>query len=94
MIEHTIAELETRLRSVHGLGESERREVESLLSQLRAEVALAKAAGTVPPRAAAPAAHDSLLDKLAESVTGFEATHPQLTGIVNRISTILANMGI
>jgi len=95
MIEQTIAELEARLRSVHGLGEAERAEVESLLRQLRAEAAVALAAngGTLKPLVG-EGAHESLLDKLADSVTGFEATHPKLTGIVNRISTILANMGI
>jgi hypothetical protein len=36
----------------------------------------------------------SPLDKLAESVAEFETTHPQLVAIVNRISTILSNMGI
>ena len=31
---------------------------------------------------------------LSSSVGGFEGTHPELVGLVNRICTILANMGI
>jgi hypothetical protein len=37
---------------------------------------------------------DTALGRLRESLAEFETTHPQLVGTVNRISTILANMGI
>lgn len=31
---------------------------------------------------------------LSSSVGGFEGTHPKLVGLVNRLCTVLANMGI
>jgi hypothetical protein len=94
MIEDTIAKIEQRLRTANCLPPNERLELEELLAQLRAE------ARTLPQeiRSGAPAmgaedAHTAL-DRLQESLTEFETTHPQLVGTVNRISTILANMGI
>jgi hypothetical protein len=94
MIEDTIAKIEERLRNVGSLPRSEQIELEQLLAQLRVD------AKTLPPLSpsdlsASPDldAHTAL-DRLQESLTEFETTHPQLVGTVNRISTILANMGI
>jgi DNA repair exonuclease SbcCD ATPase subunit len=99
MIEDTIARLEQQLRKAQTLPPSERRELEKLLAELKAELAAARESGGIPENV--PARRDdrkdddtSPLDKLAESVAEFENTHPQLVAIVNRISTILANMGI
>ena len=91
MIEDTINKIEQRLRSAENLSPEKRAELESLLAELRQEVR------TLPEteRSKSPSEEDDdLLDKLNQSVTEFETTHPQLVGIVNRISTILANMGI
>jgi hypothetical protein len=93
MIEDTIARIEERLRSDESLPASERAELEQLLRQLRTESA------TLPrldPRGPAEPGEDvhSALGRLEESLAEFEATHPQLIGIVNRISNILSNMGI
>jgi len=89
MIEDTINKIEERLRSAENLSPQKRAELESLLAELRAEVASL-------PRDKRPRDSDEedLLNRLNQSVTGFETTHPQLVGIVNRISTILSNMGI
>ena len=92
MIEDTIAKIEQRLRSAQSLPTEERLELQQLLAQLRAE---AQSLPAVP--ALAVSAEDDVqtaLDRLQESLTEFETTHPQLVGTVNRISTILANMGI
>ncbi len=91
MIEETINKIEERLRSAENLSPEKRAELESLLAELRAEVATLPREKRVMPE---NADEDDLLDRLNQSVTGFETTHPQLVGIVNRISTILANMGI
>jgi hypothetical protein len=93
MIEDTIAKIEQRLRTANQIPLSERAELEELLAQLRRE------AGSLPRlREPEGMAGDedvqSALGRLEESLTEFETTHPQLVGIVNRISTILANMGI
>ena len=94
MIEDTIAKIEQRLRSAQSLPPDQRLEFQQLLAQLRSE------AQSLPdvPTPVGSAAHDddaqTALGRLQESLTEFETTHPQLVGTVNRISTILANMGI
>ena len=94
MIEDTIARIEERLRTAQNLPSSERAELQDLLAQLRTEAASL-------PHLRGPVGQSdddkdvqSALGRLEESLTEFETTHPQLVGIVNRISTILANMGI
>ena len=92
MIEDTIAKIEQRLRSAQSLPLGERLELQQLLAQLRSE---AQSLPTVPTLAvSAEDDAQTALDRLQESLTEFETTHPQLVGTVNRISTILANMGI
>jgi hypothetical protein len=93
MIEDTIAKIQARLRTAQALPAAERQELEDLLAQLRKEAASLPAV----PESKSGSEEDDVhgaLGRLEESLTGFEATHPQLVGIVNRISTILANMGI
>jgi hypothetical protein len=93
MIEDTITRIQERLRTAQSLPEAERRELEELLAQLRVE------ASSLPAAPAYTASEDdedihTNLGRLEESLAEFETTHPQLVGIVNRISTMLANMGI
>ena len=92
MIEDTIAKIEERLGTAQNLPPSERAELEKLLVELRREAA------SLPSLQGSGAPEDEdvqgALGRLEESLTEFETTHPQLVGIVNRISTILANMGI
>ena len=94
MIEDTIAKIEQRLRTAKNLPIEERSELEQLLTQLRFEAR--DLPNNCVPATAAPADEDphTALGRLQESLTEFETTHPQLVGTVNRISTILANMGI
>ena len=96
MIEDTIAIIEQRLRAAQSLPPAERRELEQLLAQLRIEARSLPAGLTSAPADLPDPGSDphSALDRLQESLTEFETTHPQLVGTVNRISTILANMGI
>lgn len=94
MIEDTIAKIEARLRTAESLPRAERLELEQLLAQLRIE---ARTLPTLPTLDISTARDDdaqTALDRLQESLAEFETTHPQLVGTVNRISTILANMGI
>ena len=93
MIEETIARLEERLRGTT-LTPEQRAEIQRLLGELRAELAVARQSGVKMPPPARIEEHESPLDRLNQSVTEFETTHPQLVAIVNRISAVLANMGI
>ena len=93
MIEDTIAKIEERLRTAENLPSSERAELQLLLSQLRTEAASLPQLGEPGGESEDEDVH-SALGRLEESLTEFETTHPQLVGIVNRISTMLANMGI
>jgi hypothetical protein len=93
MIEDTIAKIEQQLRSAQCLSSDQRLELQQLLAQLRSE---ARSLPNVPTPATLTEDDDAqtALGRLQESLTEFETTHPQLVGTVNRISTILANMGI
>ena len=96
MIEDTIAKIEHRLRSAKDLPINERQELEQLLTQLRAD---AKSLPRQPANSRWDQTEENddpntALSRLQESLAEFETTHPQLVGTVNRISTILANMGI
>ncbi len=92
MIEETISKIEGVLRETDSLDAADRAELEELLAQLRRE------ARTLPLDALPPNSPDdnlqSTVARLEQSLAGFETTHPQLTAAVNRISAILANMGI
>lgn len=107
MIADTINRIETFLRENQSLPEAERLELERLLAELRHEAGLL--AGTVPALTAGgpidpgssidPIGPDeadlsAALGRLQENLTEFEAAHPRLVGVVNRISNLLANMGI
>lgn len=93
MIEDTIAKIEQRLRTAQSLPPAERLELEQLLAQLRSEAHSLPRTPALPTASPDDDAHTAL-GRLQESLTEFETTHPQLVGTVNRISTILANMGI
>ena len=93
MIEDTIAKIEERLRAADSLPVEQRIELEQLLADLRRE------SRSLPMLARRHADESDIdlrgaIDRLESSLTEFEATHPKLTGLVNRISTLLANMGI
>jgi hypothetical protein len=93
MIEDTIAHIEAHVRAAEALPGDKRQELENLLVQLRAEI---RSLPREVRRVEVPEGEDaqSALQRLEQSLTGFETTHPQVVGMVNRISTILANMGI
>lgn len=96
MIEDTIAKIEERLRAEDSLPAEKRQELERLLAELRRE------ASGLPSHARARRSDESdvMLDaraavnRLGDNLAEFEATHPRLVGLVNRISTVLSNMGI
>ena len=94
MIEDTIGKIEQRLRTANALPDADRFELEQLLAQLRNEARSLPRQPFLPRPLAEDADAHTALRQLRQSITEFETSHPQLVGTVNRISTILANMGI
>lgn len=110
MIHDRIAKIEDALRSAQSISEQKRDELLKLLGDLKAEVApLAETHGQRADDIAQytdAAVQDAMrserqpevtaeaLKGLASSVRDFEASHPRLVQIVDRIALTLSNMGI
>jgi Domain of unknown function (DUF4404) len=110
MIQERIARIEATLQSADNLPAETKRELLALLSDLKSEVAPlvathGEAADSITHFADAsfqeatrsePKAEETAaaLSGLNASVRGFEASHPQLVQIVDRIAVTLSNMGI
>lgn len=93
MIEETIAKIEKRLRSTE-LEPGQRAELQHLLAELRRQASGAQLSGLSAEPVDDEDDPRSAVNRLESSLTAFEASHPQLIAVVNRISTVLANMGI
>jgi class 3 adenylate cyclase len=109
MIPEHIARIEATLRNSTNISESTRQELLDLLEGLKAEVAPLAATHretadqiTGSADAAVQAAvHGEQSEEAAQAVEGlaasvrdFEASHPRLVQIVDRLAVILSNMGI
>ena len=110
MLDDTIAKIEGRIKNSGAVSDVHRAELLKLLGQLRAEIAalpethqeqaeritsFAQASALEATREAKdPETLRHSIGGLESSVGGFEETHPQLVGVVNRIATMLSNMGI
>ena len=110
MIDQTINELESLIRSSKNLTETQRAELQALVNSLKNEVVhLAKThqeeadsiatftrltAGEVLKNTRNPKLLGIALTGIRASVEQFEASHPGLTLTVNNISTYFANLGL
>ena len=110
MIEHTIQKIEARLRNAPLMSKENREELLKLLATLKAEVtdlsathgeaaeSIAGFTDVSSYEATRQASDQQLLDLslegLSKSVSGFETSHPKLVQLVNRIATILSNLGV
>src|SRR5689334_12257038 len=107
MIQDRIAQIEAKLAGTSDLPPATREELLGLLAELKSEVAaLAPAHGpeaqsiTRSADAALSLAGQpqgptpDVLDEFRASVEGFEASHPRLVQVVDRIAHTLSNMGI
>jgi hypothetical protein len=110
MLHDTISKIEGRIRNSDAVNDANRAELLTLLGQLRGEIAslskthheqaecIASFADVSAQEATREVKNPETLRHsiggLESSVGEFEKTHPQLVGIVNRIATTLANMGI
>lgn len=79
-------ELHAKLRTAKAVSERDRElltrlsvDIESLLDR---------------PGALVAENHRSVIDRLQESITRFEVSHPDLTNVMARVSKVLADMGI
>lgn len=110
MLQKTIAEIEDRIRKADSVNETKRAELLGLVGSLKQEIdelarthgdraqtiaGLTRASTAEATRRARNQQHvQSALDELSKSVTEFEGSHPMLVQLVNRICTVLANIGI
>jgi hypothetical protein len=110
MLGDTIAKIEGRIRNAKAMEDAQRAELLKLVGQLQGEIAaLSKTHQEQAESIAAftqvsaqeatrgtknPEALRHSIGGLESSVGEFEKTHPHLVAVVNRISTLLANMGI
>jgi len=110
MLQDTISKIEGRIRSSGAVDDTQRAELLALLTGLRSEIGtLSKTHQEQAESIAAfadvsaqeatretknPATLRHSISGLESSVGEFEKSHPQLVGIVNRIASVLANMGI
>ncbi|HYR58002.1 MAG TPA: DUF4404 family protein [Chthoniobacteraceae bacterium] len=103
MIQDRIAKIEARLASAE-LPPATRDELLALLADLKAEIAAIAPAHGEQARSITRSADAAIsleqnrapdaLDEFRASVEGFEASHPRLVQIVDRIALTLSNMGI
>lgn len=110
MIKDTIAKIEERLRHAGSLSAEQRADLLKLVGTLKSEVDGLSATEPDKAQSiagfTAVSAHEATRDEknpelvdlslkgLERSVEGFEASHPGLVQVVNRICTTLANLGI
>ena len=110
MIEDTIAKIQAQLEASPNLRPERRQELLKLITELKREIAgLSKdnpdqarsiagftelSAHEATRKERQPEAMESAIAGLESTVRGFEAAHPGLTAVVNRIAHALSNLGI
>jgi hypothetical protein len=110
MLQDTISKIEGRIQNSAALGDQPRAELLTLLGQLKTEVTAlskthleqAESIASFAEVSAREATRESRnpqvlghsIGGLQSSVTEFETSHARLAEVVNRIATMLANMGI
>lgn len=110
MLQDHIEKIESKVQGAKGIPEETKNELMGLLSTLKSEIGdLSRTHGEDADsitRFTEVSAHEATREErkpelvkvavqgLSSSVEGFESSHPGLVQIVNRIATILSNMGI
>ena len=110
MIDDTIAKIQQRLEQSANLPDEKRRELLALIAQLKTEIRDVSASDPDQAQSIAgfaelstheatrdqpqSATMNSAISGLESTVKGFEAAHPKLTAVVNRIADALSNLGI
>jgi hypothetical protein len=110
MLPDTIAKIEERLQNSTALSESQRADLLKLVGQLKTEIghfsqthqeeaeSIASFAEVSAREATRQSRNPRLIEHsiggLKSSVEELETSHPSLAGLVNRLASMLANMGI
>jgi hypothetical protein len=110
MIETTLSQLETRVKSAGSISEEQKTELLKLLSTLKSEVLqlsqtkaehaesisgfIERSTHEATRSEKNPSLLQHAIEGLRMSVKEFEVSHPKLVEDINYISTVLANMGI
>jgi hypothetical protein len=110
MLQDTISKIEGRIQNSAALGDEHRAELLKLLGQLKTEITAiskthqeqAESIASLAEVSAREATRESKnpqvlghsIGGLQSSVGEFETSHPRVGGVVNRIASLLANMGI
>ncbi len=110
MIQDRLNKIEEKLKQSKEVKESDKAELLTILTTLRAEIAelsrthheqaesivgFAELSAHEATRSEmSPALFNLSIEGLTSSVQEFEISHPRLVGIINRLSTMLSNLGI
>lgn len=110
MIDATIKKIQDRLEHAAHLNPEKRKELADLVNQLREEINALNDSDPDQARSIAGFAEistheatrntpredtmSSAIAGLESTVSGFEAAHPKLMAVVNRIAATLSNLGI
>ena len=110
MMQDTISKIEARIQNAAALDDTQRAELLKLLGELKTQItALSRThqeqaesiAGLAELSAREATRENKNPEVLKHSIGGlqssvgeFETSHPQLSGLVNRMASFLANMGI
>ena len=110
MIPQRIAQIEATLRGSANIPDATRQELLDLLARLKTEVAplvkthgesVSQITGSADAAVQAAVRREEQPEEAAQAVEGltasvrdFEASHPRLVQIVDRLATALSNMGI
>ena len=85
-LQHTLASLHEELKQADQVDD----ETRTMLTTLAQDIQRLAEQDDLPPSDAV----EPLSARLQDMVLKFESDHPQLTGVLNRVSEALANMGI
>lgn len=110
MLQHTLEKIEERLKKAESISEENKSELLNLIATLKVEIAALSRTHNEHAESIAgftevstreamrqeknPELIELSIEGLEKSVQGFETSHPTLVGIVNRICTMLSNLGI
>jgi len=96
MVKPLLEQLRSKVEKASGLPDTTKAELLRLVAELESQATRTGSPKTESPNAGTPDSTEGQhnLNRLVSSVEGLEASHPDITALVNRIATILGNMGI
>jgi len=90
MLDQLLKQLQTQVKATSNLPEETRTELLKQAALLETQ----QAQDEVQAEETEPSEAREGVDRLIASIEGLEASHPQITSLVNRIAMTLGNMGI